>query len=238
MKLQHLWLILPLAATSFTATAEQATTAHRTEGSTFHFSTQVQRTVEKDLMQAEVYSRKSGKQLSALKKGVSSSLNKVLAYAKTLPALEISAEGINNYADYDQKGKVIGWVAEGSITLKSKDFDAIANVLENLGDDVAIRYIDFSLSPEKIAALEDEMTLEVIEKFQHKANVIQKALKAEKYVLSSVNLTTPNGHYQPPMAQARAFSAAKSAEMTAIEIPLEAGKATISANASGKVIFE
>lgn len=63
--------------------------------------------------------------------------------------------------------------------MESKDFDAIAKVLENLGDQVAIDHINFSVSPEKMVSLEDEMTLEIIKQFQHKADVIQQGLKAK-----------------------------------------------------------
>lgn len=240
MKLQKYLAILPLAFASFGANADDAKTENG-KGSVFHFSTQVSRTVEKDLMQAEVYSRKSGKNLADLKKTVSTNLNKVLEQAKKHTAIEISAEGITNYADYDNKGKVIGWVAEGRIALKSKDFDAVAKVLENLGDQVAISNVDFSVSPEKMASLEDEMTLEIIKQFQHKADVIQKGLNAKKYVLSDIHLNTPNGNggVRPV---ARMYSASmKMASMDAAPVdalPLEAGKSTISATASGKVTFE
>lgn len=237
MKLQKYLAIFPLAFASFAAKAE---TMEKNSGSVFHFSTQVSRTVEKDLMQAEVYSRKSGKNLADLKKTVSTHLNKVLAQAKQYPSIDISAEGISNYADYDSKGKVIGWVAEGRISLKSKDFDSVAKVLENLGDQVAISHVDFSVSPEKMASLEDEMTLEIIKQFQHKAGVIQQGLNAKSYVLSDIRLNTPNGAGNVVPVQARMFSA--SAKMASMEmadsLPMEAGKASISASASGKVTFE
>lgn len=236
MKLQKYLAILPLAAATFGASAEPAN--ENGKGSVFHFSTQVSRSVEKDLMQVEVYSRKSGKNLAELKKYISTNLNKVLEDAKKQPEIEISADGVSNFADYDNKGKVIGWVAEGRISLKSKNFDAIAKVLENLGEQVAIDYINFSVSPEKMASLEDEMTLEIIKQFQHKAELIQKGLNAKKYVLTDIHLNTPNEGSQvmPRMYAASAKMAALSSEADAL--PLEAGKATVSANASGKVTFE
>lgn len=188
-------------------------------------------------MQAEVFSRKTGKNLAELKKAVSINLNKVLEAAKKDPSIEVSANGISNSADYDNQGRVKGWEAEGRILLKSKNFEAIATILDNLGSEIAISYVDFSVSPEKMASLEDEMTLEIIKQFQHKANVIQKGLNAQKYVLSDIQLDTPNGnqpHYEPRMYMAKeSRAAAESASM-----PLDAGKQTISATASGKVTFE
>lgn len=241
MKLKNYLAILPLALVTLGVSAETANTTEPKEesGSVFHFSTQVTRHVEKDLMHADVYSRKSGKNLAELKKTVSADLNKVLELAKQDSSIEVSADGISNYAEYDNKGKVIGWVAEGHIQLKGKNFEAIAKVLENLGDNVAIGSVDFSVSPEKAKALEDEMTLEIIQQFQHKAEVIQKGLKANKYILSDVRLDTPNGANNGyPAPRMYAMEAASMKMKSADELPLEAGKQIINASASGKVRFE
>lgn len=240
MKLKNFLTILPLAVATAVTSAETNTVEHKDKPASFNFSTEVSRTVEKDVMQASVYSQKSGKSLPELKKFVSENLNRVLAEAKKYPSIEVQAEGVTNHVNYNNKGNIEGWDTTGSIYLKSKDFDAMAAVLENLGKDVAIRYIDFSVSPEKMASLEDEMTLEIISKFQHKADVIQKALGARKYKLSNINIQTPNGggrqFYEHRAMYDVASSMVQSKAMG--EIPLEAGKTTISASASGSVEFE
>lgn len=239
MKLRNYLAVLPLAFTSLAASAETENTPNNDTSSVFHFSTNVSRTVEKDLMHADVYSRKTGKNLAELKKAVSADLNKVLELAKQDSSIEVTAEGISNYADYNSKGKVIGWVAEGHVQLKGKNFESIANVLENLGENVAINSIYFSVSPEKTKALEDEMTLEIIQQFQHKAALIQKGLKANKYVLSDVRLDTPNSPNSGyPAPRMYAMEAVSSKMKSGDELPLEAGKETIQASASGKVKFE
>lgn len=114
----------------------------------------------------------------------------------------------------------------------------MAKVLENLSSEMAIDDIYFSVSPEKIASLEDEMTLEIIKKFQHKADVIQKGLKLDTYRLTNVRLETPNS--EESYFNARPLAAmAKSADSFEKErLPLEAGKATISARATGQIVFE
>ncbi|QLB18276.1 SIMPL domain-containing protein [Mannheimia granulomatis] len=244
MKLKNFLTILPLAVATMSASAETATAENKEKTSTFNFSTEVSRTVDKDLMQANVYSRKSGKSLPELKKSVSLNLNRVLEEAKKYPNIEVQAEGLTNNVNYNSKGNIDGWETTGSINLKSKDFEAMAAVLENLGKDVAISYIDFSVSPEKMASLEDEMTLEIIHKFQHKADIIQKGLGAKKYKLSNINIQTPNdgGANHPYYRQERMYAMAaapKMSESNSMEqIPLEAGKTTISASASGNVEFE
>lgn len=234
MNLKKLFIILPLAGASLATSAEELSAT--TQGTTFQFSTEVSRTVEKDLMNVSLYSRKSGKSLAELKNEVSANLNKVLEVAKQYPDIEVQTDGISNRVNYDDKGKVNGWIAEGYINLKSKNFASIEKVLESLDNQIAIEEINFSVSPQAMKALEDEMTLDVIKEFQHKAEVVQKGLNAKTYQLVNVELSTPQnpvGHYARPM-----MAMAKMSSSTAEEMPLEAGKETISATASGKVKFE
>ena len=160
MNLKKFFIILPLVGASFSASAEGLSETKQT--TTFQFTAEVSRTVEKDLMEVSLYSRKLGKSLNSLKNEVSANLNKVLDVAKQYPDIEVQADGILNRVNYNDKGKVEGWVAEGYINLKSKNFTSIEKVLENLGNDVAINNIGFSVSPETMKALEDEMTLAVI----------------------------------------------------------------------------
>lgn len=243
MKLKNFFTILPLAVATMSASAETTQSDNKEKLSTFNFSTEVSRTVDKDLMHANVYSRKAGKSLPDLKKTVSKNLNLVLEEAKKYPSIEVQAEGVTNHVNYNSKGNIDGWETTGSINLKSKDFEAMAAVLESLGKDVAISYVDFSVSPEKMAQLEDEMTLEIIRKFQHKADIIQQGLGAKKYKLSNINIQTPNdgGRNYVHYSEERMYSMAAApsvAEKSMEQIPLEAGKTTISASASGNVEFE
>ncbi|WP_301098157.1 SIMPL domain-containing protein [Otariodibacter sp.] len=240
MKLHQYLSILPLALTMMDVSAEVTQPVNQVidkQGSIFHFSTKVTRTVEKDLMRAQIYSRQSGKSLLDIKKKVSVNLNKVLESIKQYSSINVSTTGISNRVDYDDKGKAKGWVAEGQIVLQSKDFEIMAKVLETLGNDVAIDYVNFSISPEKRASLEDEMTVEIINQFKHKAEVIQQSLQAKNYVLSEITLNTPNsgGQYQrsmPVMYATKSLSA-----MEDDSLPLEAGTGELSATASGKIIF-
>ena len=233
MNLKKLFIILPLVGASLATSAEVLTDVN--QATMFQFSAEASRTVEKDLMDVSLYSRKSGKSLVNLKNEVSVNLNKVLAAVKQYPEIEVKADGISNRVNYNEKGKVDGWIAEGYINLKSKSFSSIEKVLEGLSNQVAINDIRFSVSPETMKVLEDELTLEVIKRFKHKAEVVQKSLNAKGYQLVDVQLNTLNseGTYgvRPMMAMDKSANYSE-------EMPLEAGKEIISATASGKVKFE
>ena len=234
MNLKKFFIILPLVGASLATSAEVLTDVN--QATMFQFSAEASRTVEKDLMDVSLYSRKSGKSLVNLKNDVSVNLNKVLAAVKQYPEIEVKADGISNRVNYNEKGKVDGWIAEGYIHLKSKNFSSIEKVLEGLSNQVAINDIRFSVSPETMKVLEDELTLEVIKRFKHKAEVVQKGLNAKGYQLVDVQLNTLNseGTYygvRPMMAMDKSANYSE-------EMPLEAGKEIISATASGRVKFE
>lgn len=233
MNLKKFFIILPFVGASLATSAEVLTDVN--QATMFQFSAEASRTVEKDLMDVSLYSRKSGKSLVNLKNDVSVNLNKVLAAVKQYPEIEVKADGISNRVNYNEKGKVDGWIAEGYINLKSKNFLSIEKVLEGLSNQVAINDIRFSVSPETMKVLEDELTLEVIKRFKYKAEVVQKSLNAKGYQLVDVQLNTLNseGTYgvRPMMAMDKSANYSE-------EMPLEAGKEIISATASGKVKFE
>ena len=165
MNLKKFFIILPFVGASLATSAEVLTDVN--QATMFQFSAEASRTVEKDLMDVSLYSRKSGKSLVNLKNEVSVNLNKVLAAVKQYPEIEVKADGISNRVNYNEKGKVDGWIAEGYINLKSKSFSSIEKVLEGLSNQVAINDIRFSVSPETMKVLEDELTLEVIKRFKH-----------------------------------------------------------------------
>ncbi len=74
-----------------------------------------------------------------------------------------------------------------------------------------------------------------MQQLQHKSDIIQQQLKAKRYVLSDIKLTTPNGYYdEPMMARSYMLESAKSAK---VDMPLEADKARLQAVASGQVTF-
>ncbi|MDG6881858.1 Predicted periplasmic/secreted protein [Phocoenobacter uteri] len=238
MKLQKYLLILPLMATAVSTFAQETITNNDDYKSTFHFATEVRRTIDKDLMLASVYSRKTGESLTELREFVSKNLNKVLELAKQYPTIEVEATGIQNYPHYE-KEKVKGWEAQGNIEFKSKDFKSMEKLLASLGENIALNSVYFTVSPEKWAMLEDELTTEMIQKLQHKAEVIKLALNAKEYILDDVKLGNFNdrSYYRPYMAQ-MTYGATKAPLQEEIKIPLEAGKETIVSQVSGTAKFK
>lgn len=254
--LKKYWAVLPLAiATPFMVHAEGQTIGYVVEEQAknddnkteFYFSTDVTREVEQDSMQASLSSRKEGKSVKELKSQVNEKLNKVMDLIKQYPSIEVSSNGIRTYPTYytQKNGKrlIENWVAEGELVLKSKDLESMAKVLDNLGDNASIDNVSFSVSKEKLASLEDEMTLEIIQQFQHKAEVIQKGLNAKKYTLQNVRLNTPRDietslGFNFSVEERALTKMALSSDKTSEPMILIPGKQIIKASADGSIQFE
>lgn len=242
------WAVLPLAITTpFMVHAEEQ--AKNDDNKTeFYFSTDVTREIEQDLMKATLSSRKEGKSVKELKSEVNGKLNKVMDLIKQYPSIEVRSDGIRTYPNYytQKNGKrlIEHWIAEGELVLKSKDLESMAKVLEGLEDNITIEDVSFSVSKEKLASLEDEMTLEIIQQFQHKAEVIQKGLNVKKYTLKNVRLDSPSdrGIFSGANYFAESAITAQrrrdSEEKTSQPMILIPGKQVINANATGTIQFE
>jgi raw score 8.85 len=243
------WAVLPLAiATPFMVHAEEQ--AKNDDNKTeFDFSTNVTREIEQDLMKATLSSRKEGKSVKELKSEVNGKLNKVMDLIKQYPSIEVRSDGIRTYPNYytQKNGKrlIEHWIAEGELVLKSKDLESMAKVLEGLEDNITIEDVSFSVSKEKLASLEDEMTLEIIQQFQHKAEIIQKGLNVKKYTLKNVRLDSPSdraifsgANYYFAESAITSQRRRDSEEKTSQPMILIPGKQVINANATGTIQFE
>ena len=249
LNLKKYWAVLPLAiATQFMVHAEEQ--AKNDDNKTeFYFSTNVTREIEQDLMKATLSSRKEGKSVKELKSEVNGKLNKVMDLIKQYPSIEVRSDGIRTYPNYytQKNGKrlIEHWIAEGELVLKSKDLESMAKVLEGLEDNITIEDVSFSVSKEKLASLEDEMTLEIIQQFQHKAEIIQKGLNVKKYTLKNVRLDSPSdraifsgANYYFAESAITSQRRRDSEEKTSQPMILIPGKQVINANATGTIQFE
>ena len=249
LNLKKYWAVLPLTiATPFMVHAEEQ--AKNDDNKTeFYFSTNVTREIEQDLMKATLSSRKEGKSVKELKSEVNGKLNKVMDLIKQYPSIEVRSDGIRTYPNYytQKNGKrlIEHWIAEGELVLKSKDLESMAKVLEGLEDNITIEDVSFSVSKEKLASLEDEMTLEIIQQFQHKAEIIQKGLNVKKYTLKNVRLDSPSdraifsgANYYFAESAITSQRRRDSEEKTSQPMILIPGKQVINANATGTIQFE
>lgn len=202
------------------------------------FNTEVEREIERDLLQVRLFYQVDGKNLSDLNKTISERLNKAVAIAKEQSAVEIKGNSRNTSVRYDAQGKKNGWIARAELVLESKDFQAISNVISILDDVMAVEDVNASISSEKLMSVENELTQAAIEKFKKKADLIQNSLKMKDYRILDLDISSVNE--QMPI---RAYGTARAAKVATLSADyagadqafLENGKETVRIRANARI---
>lgn len=186
MKLKALFLaLLALPITSF---ASEAVSHQPTDVS---FSVEVEKEVERDLLQVSLFYQAEGNDLSALNKTMAEKMNKAIELTKAQSAVEIKDNSRNTWIRYDNKGKQQGWIARAELTLESKDSQALSTVVHELDGVLAIDSVSASVSREKLSSLENELTKEALAKFKDKALLLQESLQMKGYTIQNLEISSP-----------------------------------------------
>lgn len=235
MKLKSLSLILLALPFSTSVLAENTSTQ---QANIVSFSTEVEKNIERDLLNVRLFYQVEGKDLSDLNKTISERLNKAVGVVKEQSAVEIKGNSRNTTVRYAEDGKKNGWIARATLVLESKDFQALSNVMASLDGILAVEDVSAALSSEKLMGVENELTQEAIEKFKNKATLIQQSLQMKNYrildlEISSANELTPIRAYASPrMAKVGILSAESAAADSAF---LENGKETVRVRANARI---
>lgn len=233
MNLKALSLAL-LALPFSTATLAENTAIQ--QNNIISFNAEAEKNIERDVLNVHLFYQAEGKNLSDLNKTISERLNKAVDIVKAQSAVEIKGNSRNTSVRYNEEGKKIGWVARAQLVLESKDFQALSNVITALDGILAVEDVNAIVSPEKLARVENELTQEVIEKFQKKAELIQHSLQMKNYrildlAISSVNEQAPIRTY----GSARAAPVMLSGDTAETNAFLENGKEAVHIRANARI---
>ncbi|OOF39133.1 hypothetical protein BKK50_10970 [Rodentibacter rarus] len=202
------------------------------------FSTEVEKNIERDLLNVRLFYQVEGKNLSELNQTISERLNKAVGIVKGQSAVEIKGNYRNTTIRYDNEGKKNGWIARATLVLESQDFQALSNVVVSLDGVLAVEDVNATLSSEKLMGVENELTQQAIEKFKNKATLIQNSLQMKSYRILDLDISSVN---EP--APIRAYAAPRAAKMTMLSAEaanadnafLENGKETVRVRANARI---
>ncbi|NBH75893.1 SIMPL domain-containing protein [Rodentibacter pneumotropicus] len=236
MKLKAFGLALLALPLSLSALAENSANP---PSNIVSFSTEVEKNIERDLLNVRLFYQVDGKNLADLNKTISERLNKAVNIIKEQSAVEIKENFRNTTVRYDNEGKKNGWVARATLVLESKDFQALSNVITSLDGILAVEEMNATLSSEKLMGIENALTQETIEKFKKKATLIQQSLQMKNYrildlEISSANEAAPIRAYASPRAAKVAMLSAE-AMSGADNAFLENGKETVRVRANARI---
>ncbi len=220
------------------------------EGSTIiNFSATEKRTMPQDLLIASLRIEVEDKANPAtVQRKINEAMKKALALAKADSAFKVSTGAYSVYK-YDQPvivDRTTGeqkndpvWKGSQTIDIESKDATKLLDTVGKIQDlGFAMNNLAYTLSPEVVDKVRDELMVEALKKLQSKAKVVAETLGKSKVDLVDVNVDT-GGPVVPMYKTMRMEAMAMDAGAAAMPPPVaEAGETDVSLTVSARALIK
>ena len=178
---------------------------------------------------------REGLDVAPLTKDVNETLAKSFAEAKAVPGVIASNGGYSTFPRYDSRGGQstrAGWQVRAEMIIKSKDFNALGNLVGKLSQTMQIAGSSFEISPELRSQENATLVDRAARAFQERASVATKAFGYAGYSIRQVTLGNAGQSGSPrPMFADNTLARQASAP----PLPIESGRVTLSLAVSGSV---
>lgn len=227
--------IVPIAALVLAASLAPAVArAADTEGAEIHLAQQATRTLAPDRMRVELRIEASGSDARQLQGEINRRMDAALAKAKPVAAVKFET-GAYSVFPGNAKGEP-RWRAVAAFALTSADFGAalaLAGDLQETG--CLMSGVQFSLAPETLASVEDDLTGAALASLRRRADLVAKDLGTTVDHYKTIEV----GNVTEPFPVRRAVFAASSVSSVAAPPPpvAEPGDATVSLTVNADIIL-
>ncbi len=189
--------------------------------------------VNKDWLTVVFATQRDGPDAAAVQSQLRQALDAALAEARkaAVPGqLEVQTGQFSLYPRTSAKGGITGWQGSAELIVQGRDTPKISQLTARIVS-LTISRVSFSLSREAREKVESEVAAEAIARFRSRADAVAKQFGFGSVVVREVQVASEHGQGQPVlMMRAQAMSASADASL-----PVEAGKATVTATVSGSV---
>lgn len=221
-------LFIPLIATSLLwVDRAQADDKKRYDRITLSATAQGQ--VENNLLRVVFYSQSEQKSASAAANTVNATMQKVDDMLKGDDKLRKQSLDYTTQPVYDKK-TIIAWQVRQSLLIESEAIAHLADRMGQLQSLVDVQSVTFDVTDYEKRVKEDELIRQALENFHSRAELISRQLGANSYKIVQINVDSLGQVYQPQRAM-KAYSMADEVAPPS----LEAGKQTLTVNASGEI---
>ncbi|MFP4314257.1 MAG: SIMPL domain-containing protein [Alphaproteobacteria bacterium] len=210
--------------------------------SLLHISASEQREVDQDLLVATLRIESEDESNKNAQNVVNKGMAKALELAGDYDEVKAATRGYT-VRQYDRNaGKrnmasFMVWKAEQSVELKSKNAEQLLELAGKIQEEgFVMAGLEYTLSPERAAQIQDEMLEAALEKLQNRAERAAKALGKDTAELKEIN-TEGNYVPQPRMMHARMEMSAMAADSMAAPVA-SPGETTLTMNVSAKAILK
>lgn len=189
--------------------------------------------VPTDLLTVTFSTRSEGTDATLVQGQLKQAVDAALAEARRAARpgqVDVRSGNFSLYPRYAPKGGINGWQGTAEVIVSGRDIAGIA-ALTGQVQTMTIAGIAFSLSREARTKVEAEVTAEAISRFRAKADEVSRQFGFGGYTIGEVSVATDeSGPINRPMLRAKTQSMVAEAAL-----PVEAGKADVTASVSGSV---
>ena len=191
--------------------------------------------VPKDWLTVIFSTTREGSDAAVVQSQLKQALDAALAEARKVAKpgqVDVQTGGFSLMPRYAPKGgNITGWQGSTELVVEGRDSAAIAQLTGRV-QSLNIARVSFSLSREARLKVEGDVAAQAIERFRARADAVSKQFGFTGYTVREVAVNTDGGMGQP-MPVMRMQASAMTADGAAL--PVEAGKATVTATVNGSV---
>lgn len=190
--------------------------------------------VDKDWMTVVFNTTKEAGDAGTVQSQLKQALDAALAEARKAAKpgqVEVQTGGFSLGPRYSNKGVINGWQGSTELVVQGRDMAAISQLTGRI-QGLSIARVGYSLSREARSKVEADITADAIGRFRARAEAVSKQFGFGGYTVREVSVSSDqNGAPAPaPLMRARVAAAAMDEAL-----PVEAGKALVTATVSGTV---
>jgi predicted secreted protein len=190
--------------------------------------------VTRDLLAITFSAQREGADAAVVQSQLAQALEPALAEARKIARpgqVEVSSGNFAVFPRYAPKGGATTWQGSAELHVEGRDVDSITRLVGRI-QSMSVARVGYSLSREARDKVQGEVSAQAIARFRSQAEAYARAFGFGAITLRAVELST-NESSVPPMPMFRAAAAAT--PMAGESLPVESGKASVTATVSGSV---
>ncbi len=190
--------------------------------------------VNKDWLTVVFSTTREGSDAATVQAQLRQALDAALTEARKVAKagqVEVQTGGFSLYPRYAPKGGISGWQGSTELLVQGRDTQAISQLTGRV-QTLTIARVGFSLSREAREKVEADVSADAISRFRARAEAVSKQFGFNGYTVREVSVSSDSAQMlSQPLARVQSMKAGAADE----GLPVEAGKATVTANVSGTV---
>jgi predicted secreted protein len=172
-----------------------------------HLRSSASAEVDNDTLIAVLYAQKEGTEPGLLADSVNRLITQAVNEANRSEGIKVQTLGYQTSPIYQQQ-RLSGWRVRQSMRLQSMDGDRLSQLLNRLQSSLALESINYTISPEQRERVEETLTLQAIDAFRKRAQLVTKQLGRSDYRLVEMTIQNSDRPHLPMRANMMAFEGA------------------------------